>query len=60
MRPTRRAVLTAGLWAVALPLLAQSPNTSSLVVVVEDQQGAVVPGAGVDLINEATNVSRHT
>ena len=58
MRPTLRAVLTAGLWAVALPLLAQSPNTSSLVVIVEDQQGAVVPEATVSLTNPTTGVSR--
>ena len=58
MRPTLRAVLAAGLWAVALPLLAQSPNTSSLVVVVEDQQGAVVPEAAISLTNPTTGVSR--
>ena len=58
MRPTLRAVLAAGLWAVALPLLAQSPNTSSLVVVVEDQQGALVPEASVSLTNPTTGVSR--
>jgi hypothetical protein len=58
MRPTLRAVLAAGLWAVALPLLAQSPNTSSLVVVVEDPQGAVVPEAAISLTNPTTGVSR--
>jgi hypothetical protein len=58
MRPTFRAVLAAALWAAALPCLAQSPNTSSLVVVVEDPQGAVVPEAAVSLTNPTTGVRR--
>src|SRR5262245_30572588 len=57
MRPTCQAVLAA-LCAGSLPALAQSPNTSSLVVVVEDQQGAVVPEARVSLVNPTTGVSR--
>jgi hypothetical protein len=58
MRPTFRALLAAAVWAAAGPVLAQSPNTSSLVVVVEDQQGAVVPEAAVSLTNPTTGVSR--
>jgi Carboxypeptidase regulatory-like domain/TonB dependent receptor len=58
MRPTLRAVLAAALSAVALPVLAQSPNTSTLVVVVEDPQGAVVPDAAVSLRNPTTGVTR--
>jgi len=44
--------------AAAVPCLAQSPNMSSLVEVVEDQQGAVVPKATVSLSKTATGVSR--
>jgi hypothetical protein len=44
--------------AAATPLLAQTFHGGLRGLVRE--QGAVVPGAGVDLINEATNVSRHT
>src|SRR6185503_10958933 len=47
-------VTCASSWVVA----AQSPNTSSLVVVVEDQNGAVVPAATVSLVNNATGASR--
>src|SRR2546427_222057 len=54
MRTAFRAVLAAAVWAAALPVLAQSPNTSSLIVVVEDPQGAVVPEAAVSLTNPNT------
>ncbi|HZR24574.1 MAG TPA: TonB-dependent receptor [Vicinamibacterales bacterium] len=37
---------------------AQSPNTSSVVVVVSDQSGAIVPGAQVTIINSETGFSR--
>ena len=37
---------------------AQSPNTSSLVVVVIDQTGAVTPGALVSVLNTSTGASR--
>ena len=47
-------VTCASSWVVA----AQSPNTSSLVVVVEDQNGAVVPAATVSVVNNATGASR--
>jgi hypothetical protein len=53
-----RALVAAAVWAAAGPVLAQSPNTSSLVVVVEDPQGAVVPEAAVSLTNPTTGVSR--
>src|SRR6185295_3704402 len=58
MRPTLRFLVAAALLAAALPALAQSPDTSTLVVVVEDPQGAVVPEAAVALANPTTGVSR--
>ena len=43
---------------IAAPALAQSPNTSSLVVVVADQTGAVVKDAKVTVVNRATGAVR--
>jgi hypothetical protein len=43
---------------IAAPLAAQSPNTATLVVDVVDQTGAVVPGAKVSLVNNATGAVR--
>jgi len=37
---------------------AQSPNTASMVVVVEDQNGAMVKDAKVSVVNEATGTTR--
>src|SRR5690348_12717882 len=37
---------------------AQSPNTATMIVVVADQTGAVVPGARVTVLNVATGASR--
>ncbi|MFL6209770.1 MAG: TonB-dependent receptor domain-containing protein [Pyrinomonadaceae bacterium] len=37
---------------------AQSPNTASMIVVVVDQNGAVVPGAQVSVVNNATGAAR--
>lgn len=45
-------ILTA--WAV----LAQSPNTASIIVTVVDQNDAVVPGANVSVVNTATGAAR--
>src|SRR4051812_42069333 len=53
-----RAVLIILLTAIALPVWAQSPNTSSIVVVVVDQTGAVVSDAKVTVVNTATGASR--
>ncbi len=38
----------------AVPNVAQSPNTASLIVVVNDQNGAVVPDAKISVTNNAT------
>ena len=40
------------------PAFAQSPNTAAVNVVVEDQSGAVVPGASVSITNTMTGASR--
>ena len=47
MRTLMRACLVILVSALALPAIAQSPNTSTLVVVVVDQTGAVVNDAKV-------------
>ncbi len=43
---------------LAAPLLGQSPNTASLIVDVVDESGAVVPGARVSVVNDATGAAR--
>ena len=58
MPSSRRSIWTLLCCALAAPTFAQSPNTSSLVVVVEDQQGAVMPEATVSLVNRTTGVRR--
>jgi hypothetical protein len=42
------------IFSTAIPAAAQSPNTASIVVVVVDQNGAVVKGANVSVLNDAT------
>ncbi|HBB89694.1 MAG TPA: hypothetical protein DC047_18980 [Blastocatellia bacterium] len=37
---------------------AQSPNTASIIVVVNDQNGAALPGARVSVVNTATGATR--
>jgi hypothetical protein len=44
--------------AAGLPAGAQSPNTSSILVAVTDQSGAVVPGATVTILNAMTGAAR--
>jgi hypothetical protein len=51
-------LLFALLILIAVPLAAQSPNTATIVVVVADQTGAVVPGARVSVRNTATGATR--
>jgi len=60
MSVSRRVVacVVALIAASVVPVLAQTYHGGLRGLVRE--QGAVVPGAGVDLVNEATNVSRHT
>jgi len=54
----RFAFLIAFAALIAAPLFAQSPNTASLIVDVVDESGAVVPGARVSVVNDATGASR--
>ncbi|HRH42191.1 MAG TPA: TonB-dependent receptor, partial [Pyrinomonadaceae bacterium] len=43
---------------ITIPIKAQSPNTASMIVVVVDQNGAIVPGAKVSVVNTATGAVR--
>jgi hypothetical protein len=43
---------------ITAPVAAQSPNTATMIVVVVDQAGAVVPDAKVSLVNTATGAVR--
>jgi len=45
---------------MASAVLAQSPNTASIVVTVVDQNDAVVKGANVSVVNTATGAARET
>src|SRR4029450_9944990 len=55
----RLPVLLLGLFVfVAAPVVAQSPNTASMIVNVVDQTGAVVPNAKVSVVNAATGAVR--
>jgi len=58
MRTLMRACLVILVSALALPAIAQSPNTATLVVVVVDQTGAVVNDAKVSVVNSATGATR--
>jgi Carboxypeptidase regulatory-like domain/TonB dependent receptor-like, beta-barrel len=53
-------ILAALLMAPAVPALAQSTNTATVLVVVLDQTGAVVKDARVTIINAATAASRES
>ena len=55
-----RVILAVFMSALAVPALAQSPNTAALLVVVVDQSGAVVPDAKVTVVNGATGATRET
>ena len=52
------ARLTVFLTLCASAILAQSPNTASIIVTVVDQNGAVVRGANVSVVNTATGATR--
>ncbi|MEA2239199.1 MAG: hypothetical protein QOC81_3923 [Thermoanaerobaculia bacterium] len=51
-------LLFACLVFIAVPLAAQSPNTATMIVVVTDQSGAVVPNARISMTNTATGSAR--
>jgi hypothetical protein len=53
------ASITAAFFSLnATRIVAQSPNTASLIVVVQDQDGAVVKDAKVSVVNNATSADR--
>jgi hypothetical protein len=58
MRMSVRVCLALFLSILAVPALAQSPNTAAIVVVVADQTGGVVSGANVTVVNNATGATR--
>ena len=53
-----KTLIAALIVAGALPAFAQSPNTSTIVVIVADQSGAVVPGAHIVAVNTSTGAVR--
>ncbi|MEA2572658.1 MAG: hypothetical protein QOI24_4659 [Acidobacteriota bacterium] len=56
---TRRACrLFALMMLIAASLAAQTPNTGTIIVIVVDQAGAVVPDAHVSVVNNATAAAR--
>ena len=58
MKVLLRVCLAMAVSSLALPVLAQSPNTAAIVVVVLDQTGAIVAGANVTTTNTATGAIR--
>jgi hypothetical protein len=60
MNRTIRSCIAAALCALAVPALAQSPNTAAIVVIVIDQTGAVIPAAQVSIANASTGATRET
>jgi hypothetical protein len=62
VRKLCRAALAAAVLFALLPhaALAQSPNTASIVVVVVDQNDAVVRDAKISVVNNATGAARET
>ena len=57
---TKRFLAQLGVLVISLSMtaitFAQTPNTGSMVIVVEDQNGAVVRDAKVSVVNDATSV----
>jgi hypothetical protein len=58
MTVVRSLCLCAVLLTSAIPTLAQSPNTATILVVVQDQTDGLVKDAKVSVVNNATGVSR--
>ena len=56
----RIVCLVSACLALAVPAFAQSPNTSTVVVFVADQSGAVVKDAKVSIINNQTGALRES
>ena len=58
MRMLVRVFLALLVLALTVPALAQTPNTSSIVVVAVDQTGGVVSDAKIAVVNSATGATR--
>src|SRR5436309_8744180 len=56
--PFQLSVLALSLGLFTLTTFAQSPNSSSMIVTVVDQNGAIVRGANVSVVNTATGATR--
>ncbi len=56
----RIVLLVTALGIIAAPALAQSPNTSTVVVLVSDQTGAIVKDAKVSVTNNQTHAVRES
>jgi hypothetical protein len=52
------SVVLIALFVLIAPIAAQSPNTATMIVVVEDQTGAVLKDAKVSVVNTATGAVR--
>src|SRR4030095_4183976 len=55
---TQLSVFVILLAMAAISAVAQTPNTGAMVVVVEDQNGAIVRDAKVSVVNDATGALR--
>src|SRR6185369_15640963 len=55
---TQLSVFVVLLALAAITAFAQSPNTASMVVVVEDQNDAIVKDAKISVVNNATGAAR--
>jgi outer membrane receptor protein involved in Fe transport len=53
-------LLIAVLACMAFPVMAQSPNTATMIVIAVDPTGAVVPDARVSVVNNATGAVRES
>jgi hypothetical protein len=51
-------ILTALYLFIGSSIFAQSPNTATMIVLITDQNGAVVPGAKISVMNSATDARR--
>ncbi|HEX2453451.1 MAG TPA: TonB-dependent receptor [Vicinamibacterales bacterium] len=58
MRMLVRVFLALPVLALTVPALAQTPNTSSIVVVAVDQTGGIVSDAKIAVVNSATGATR--
>lgn len=58
MKTSVSSLLLLSVFLIAVPVIAQSPNTATIVVTVVDQAGAVVSGAKISVLNTDTGAVR--